>query len=284
VQQGRPSLPPRTPLFKPPDPLDVRKVDFPFRSAGFQACRLVPVELQQVFRQSDRRFIDLLNGVRVGGLEPWMAQLLRELQRPLPADDGVQATKLMPTRRQAERINAEVGAAAAPPGSWCLGLGRLGLCLRWHLRAAGANGPTAARVQAALCHRPLPALLDSTAARAHPCRPPQAFRALPGEARRYAALDVAPERFQRYLAELQAPEELELKEGAQVVLLHNLDVQQGLANGSRGVVLGFASLYEYIAQEVGRGVVGLGLGIQGLGLGSWLCAEPIGQAPSPQGV
>ena len=38
----------------------------------------------------------------------------------------------------------------------------------------------------------------------------------------------------------QAPEHLRLKEGAQVVLLANLDLRKGLCNGSRGRVVGFA--------------------------------------------
>jgi ATP-dependent exoDNAse (exonuclease V) alpha subunit len=37
-----------------------------------------------------------------------------------------------------------------------------------------------------------------------------------------------------------APTKLELKLGAQVVLLKNLDVRGGLVNGSRGVVVGFS--------------------------------------------
>lgn len=39
---------------------------------------------------------------------------------------------------------------------------------------------------------------------------------------------------------LNAPERVELKEGAQVYLTYNLDVEGGLVNGSRGVVVGFS--------------------------------------------
>jgi ATP-dependent DNA helicase PIF1 len=46
------------------------------------------------------------------------------------------------------------------------------------------------------------------------------------------------------LNDLQAPEKLQLRTGAQVMLLANLDVKQGLVNGSRGVVTDFVRLQE----------------------------------------
>jgi len=44
------------------------------------------------------------------------------------------------------------------------------------------------------------------------------------------------------LNDLQAPSELQLRVGCQVMLLANLDVKGGLVNGSRGVVTGFANV------------------------------------------
>lgn len=63
---------------------------------------------------------------------------------------------------------------------------------------------------------------------------------LPGEARVFAARDRAiNDTMKAQLKHCQAPAQLELKVGAQVMLLKNLDLERGLANGSRGVVVGF---------------------------------------------
>ena len=53
------------------------------------------------------------------------------------------------------------------------------------------------------------------------------------------------------LNDLQAPAGLRLREGAQVMLLANLNVTDGLVNGSRGVVTGFVSMKE-AADDIAR--------------------------------
>jgi hypothetical protein len=66
---------------------------------------------------------------------------------------------------------------------------------------------------------------------------------LPGELIRYTARDTC--KFEQYREQLDkfcnAPAQLELKVGAQVMLLKNLSVTDGLVNGSQGVVTSFSA-------------------------------------------
>ena len=75
------------------------------------------------------------------------------------------------------------------------------------------------------------------------------FDALTGPIHNYSANDMqsSPEgtpNLIHLLNDLQAPRALQLRVGAQVMLLANLDVKGGLVNGSRGVVTDFASMEE----------------------------------------
>jgi hypothetical protein len=63
---------------------------------------------------------------------------------------------------------------------------------------------------------------------------------LPGRLVTFVAIEKGPLAGRNLLEKsCQAPRELSLKVGAQVVLLKNIDIEQGLANGSRGVVVSF---------------------------------------------
>ncbi|KAL7536983.1 hypothetical protein ACHAXR_007524 [Thalassiosira sp. AJA248-18] len=63
---------------------------------------------------------------------------------------------------------------------------------------------------------------------------------LPGEVHTFKSRDRAmTESFKKQLKHCQAPPQLDLKVGAQVMLLKNIDLERGLANGSRGVVVRF---------------------------------------------
>lgn len=66
------------------------------------------------------------------------------------------------------------------------------------------------------------------------------LRELPGEPQRYEALDSGdPAIREKLLSNMMAPKSLELKKGAQVMLIKNLD--DTLVNGSLGTVIGFST-------------------------------------------
>ncbi|XP_047621714.1 ATP-dependent DNA helicase PIF1 isoform X1 [Phacochoerus africanus] len=62
---------------------------------------------------------------------------------------------------------------------------------------------------------------------------------LPGELHSFEAMDSDPEQAQTLDAQCPVGQHLHLKLGAQVMLVKNLAVSQGLVNGARGVVVGF---------------------------------------------
>jgi len=63
---------------------------------------------------------------------------------------------------------------------------------------------------------------------------------LPGDVHSFSARDRGiNDTYKAQLKHCQAPATLELKVGAQVMLLKNIDLEKGLANGSRGVVVRF---------------------------------------------
>lgn len=72
------------------------------------------------------------------------------------------------------------------------------------------------------------------------------LRGLPGKPRRYEAQDsgtVDPTMREKLLANMMAPKSLDLKKGAQVMLIKNLD--ETLVNGSLGTVIKFISETEF---------------------------------------
>ncbi|KAL7470917.1 hypothetical protein ACHAXS_013111 [Conticribra weissflogii] len=66
------------------------------------------------------------------------------------------------------------------------------------------------------------------------------MKKLPGQVYTFHARDRAmSDTYRAQLKHCQAPAQLDLKIGAQVILLKNIDLERGLANGSRGVVVRF---------------------------------------------
>ena len=74
----------------------VKKGSFAFESTAWEALFTgdKSIQLTRVFRQSDRKFISLLNDMRLGILSPESAEILRSLQRPVVYDDHVDAVQM----------------------------------------------------------------------------------------------------------------------------------------------------------------------------------------------
>jgi energy-coupling factor transporter ATP-binding protein EcfA2 len=83
----------------------------------------------------------------------------------------------------------------------------------------------------------------------------EALAKLPGASRGFVATDEGEEPYlETAKRNWLAPEKLELKGGAQVMLLKNIDVPGGLANGSRGVVVGFREARDEDVDDLVRAV------------------------------
>ena len=155
----------------------------------------------QVFRQRDQRFVTLLNEMRRGCLSPFHASLLR-------AAVGQPSVCTDPSAEE-PAADADALAPAAPT-------------------AGGSSGGGAATRPTKLFPRNEPA--DAENARR--------LSELPSALHRYRALQKPVDT--KALEHCLAPMDLQLKIGAQVILLKNLDAARKLVNGSRGVVTGFA--------------------------------------------
>jgi ATP-dependent DNA helicase PIF1 len=109
------------------------------------------------------------------------------------------------------------------------------------------------------CQRPLTHMLEIKPTKMYPIRAlvqnenSREFEALDTKIHIYTAIDEqsSPDQntpdFTSVLNDLQATKGLRLRIGAQVMLLANLGVTEGLVNGTRGVVTGFAGMEEALA-------------------------------------
>ncbi|KAL1481983.1 hypothetical protein MTO96_034083 [Rhipicephalus appendiculatus] len=165
----------------------VRRNDRPFGGIQLVLCgdflQLPPVsrkdepapvycfQLKQVHRQSDPRFISLLQQVRVGSCPDWVEEVLKKTASRCLDTGDIVATRLSTHTDDVDFMNQR-------------------------------------------CFDQLPSS-------------PRIFKAIDSEG---ASAD---------LLEVCAPSNLSLKVGTQVMLTKNTQVKAGLANGSRGVVVGF---------------------------------------------
>ncbi|SCZ87336.1 BZ3500_MvSof-1268-A1-R1_Chr2-2g04802 [Microbotryum saponariae] len=89
---------------------------FAFEAKEWNRCIHHTVNLTQVFRQSDTRFIDMLNEMRFGTLSAKSIAIFKSLSRDPKYTDGIDPTELYPRREEVDRsnvfrLNALPGAA-----------------------------------------------------------------------------------------------------------------------------------------------------------------------------
>jgi ATP-dependent DNA helicase PIF1 len=189
---------------KKPEHLGVKKVvfrKFLFESPIFFELMDDVVELTEIWRQKDKDFVSLLLRMRKGELTEGDKDSLRDrLDADLDTSDGIKPTILFSRNVDIDRINSEELGRICEPSV------KFGIHSGHFLETAPA--------------RPGPA--GSTG------RPPKEM-----------AESMLGGMKDKMLKDMNIPQTLELKVGAQVMLIRNLDVESGLVNGSRGVVVRF---------------------------------------------
>ncbi|XP_078417948.1 ATP-dependent DNA helicase PIF1 [Cetorhinus maximus] len=149
------------------------KYKFCFQAKSWQKCIHMNMELTDVRRQTDKKFIAMLQVIRLGRCPEEVAvQLINTANQKIDRD-GILATRLCTHKDDVESTNE------------------------------------------------------------------QKLQQLPGELHTYEAVDSDPMFAQRLNTQCPAGQTLQLKKGAQVMLTKNLDIERGMVNGARGVVIGF---------------------------------------------
>lgn len=178
-----------------------RNLGFAFQAPAWRRCELQKFVLTEVFRQNDKKFVEVLNAIRHGKGEEAISFLRENCMRPLPDDDGIKPTELYPYNKDVDEINRK--EIQKLPGADVISIAT-----------------------------------DSTQV--------LNYRKLSLVETREAEAKLKKDSFWK---DCLAAEAISLKEGAQVMLVRNLDLTSDngmLVNGSRGVVTGFAPREEVL--------------------------------------
>lgn len=160
--------------------------NFCFEAKSWNNCIKHTVYLNEIMRQGDNTFQDVLNKVRVGKIDKQVKTVLNSrIGVTLHNEFGIKPTGLFSKNRDVDRINDDELDKLAEDGRQFYEY----------------------KMEVVI---------------------------YPGVTNKSTAL----EKFHKYCT---APTTLQICKGAQVMLLKNLDIQNGLANGSRGVITGFIS-------------------------------------------
>ena len=160
--------------------------NFCFEANSWNKCIKHTVYLNEIMRQGDNTFQEVLNKVRVGNIDDQVKNVLNSrIGATLNNEFGIKPTGLYSQNNDVDLINDE------------------------ELDELAADGRQFYEYKMEVVF-------------------------YPGVTNKEVSLD----KFKKYCI---APETLQVCIGAQVMLLKNLDISNGLANGSRGVVTGFIS-------------------------------------------
>lgn len=202
---------------------------FLFESATWHTVVQRTVSLSEVFRQSDSRFVSLLNEMRKGRLSAENTELLFNHLAKCRAAATVRSHEQHEQHQPHQPHQRQVDGGVACPGEGEVGAG----AVQTPAPPKGAGVPlpevtpdvTPSEEAVKLYPQNAPADIDNE----------RRLGALEGTPSVYVANDSAAGKMDGCLA----PPSLQLKVGAQVMLLKNLDAAQRLVNGSRGRVLRF---------------------------------------------
>lgn len=186
-------------FFQLPPVIKDRKIeskDFCFNSKTWKDLNFYPIVLKEVKRQTDKKFIDLLNNIRKGNLSIKDKALLwnrdEEVSKMIASAKLKDVLKLFSTNKEADNYNK----------LQLLNMeGEMKSFLSYDKFAWYAKGyPNA--------------LLEE----------------------RVTEEDLESKEYKKFNEDCRIPDKLQIKKGCRVMLLYNLDVKNNLANGSCGTV------------------------------------------------
>lgn len=81
-------------------------INYCFKSKSWKEVVHENIILSKVFRQQgDTELVDILNSLRIGKIDYKLEGKMRQLNRPIDFNDGIEPTELFPTREEVERSN-----------------------------------------------------------------------------------------------------------------------------------------------------------------------------------
>lgn len=195
---------------------------FAFESASWKQCIEHTVNLTKVFRQKDDQFISILNQLRHGTLSPGACETFKSLSRPLPplppSTPNITPTELFPMRHEVSNANATRLRALPHP------------LHTFHSHDTFPNLPNDRKPHSSASQNPGHVANAAPA----PFKPTSSAPVSGGHKPR-----------EGLLSGVLAEKVLQLKKGAQVMLIKNVD--EMLVNGCVGRVSGFYGYREVMS-------------------------------------